>query len=332
MARDFTSKPFRDVVREQRGLLVHPLRWTPHHLELLGCRFEDAPTTPVFPETPSDQRRPPERPDDAEMLAMSLSPDMKCYSLENILLGEEPKSAKPRYDLRSTKTKIFLGMTDKGLQFHSSEEGAPFYFRGRRVHQPDYTVFHRHKDSLGNMSFGLVGYLHYTSVNGARCRQFEPRPGAAISSAGRSYCWKQLAQAIPKDWTEDPYFLCVLLALAQMEKRKLLGLSKPIIYTVCSSPAHQSVGPQLSPFQPRLIVTSAIDHEYIYLYETEITPELLNGLRDPENATQPLRCTIRRKRISYKPYDSFASRLIAELNHALSHCPSDESIASRYDL
>ncbi|KAJ5551965.1 hypothetical protein N7461_006663 [Penicillium sp. DV-2018c] len=164
------------------------------------------------------------------------------------------------------------------------------------------------------MSFGLVGYLHYASIDGARCRQFEPRSGVAIGSAGWRYCQKQLAQAFPKDWTADPYFLCVLLALAQMEERKLLGLSKPIIYT------------------PRLIVTSARDHEYIHLYETEITPELLNGLRDPENATQPLRCTIRRKRISYKPYDSFASRLIAELNNALSHCPSDESIAARNDL
>ncbi|KAJ5581472.1 hypothetical protein N7535_000092 [Penicillium sp. DV-2018c] len=182
MARDFTSKPFRDVVREHRGLLVDPLRWTPHHLELLGCRFEDAPTTPVFPETPSDQRRPPERPGDAETLTMSLWPDIKCCSLENILLGEEPKSAKPR-------------------------------------------------DSLGNMSFGLVGYLHYASIDGARCRQFEPRSGVAIGSAGLRYCQKQLAQAFPKDRTEDPYFLCVLLGLAQMKERKLLGLSKPIIYT-----------------------------------------------------------------------------------------------------
>ncbi|KAJ5142978.1 uncharacterized protein N7515_001765 [Penicillium bovifimosum] len=109
MARDFTSKPFRDVVREQRGLLVHPLRWTPHHLELLGCRFEEAPTAPVFPETPNDQRRPPERPDHAEVLAMSLSPVTKCYSLENILLGEEPKSTKPRdYNFTPPKKELLF--------------------------------------------------------------------------------------------------------------------------------------------------------------------------------------------------------------------------------
>ncbi|KAJ5542619.1 hypothetical protein N7535_005042 [Penicillium sp. DV-2018c] len=314
MAHDFTSKPFRDVVR---GLLVHPFRWTPRHLDMLGCRFEDAPTISVFPDAPKDQRKCPERPDDAEMLDRSLDPDMKHHFLENILLY--PKSSEPRYDLRSTRKKI---LADKELKFHSPEEGAPFYFRGRQVHQPEYTVFHRHGGLFPNIKFGLVGHLNYVSVIDARTRQLQPRPGAAISPASLNYYGKQLAQVTPKQWTEDPYFLCVLLALAQMEKRKLYGSLKPATYTVCASRAQwgdQSIGPQLNHFQPRLLVTGAVGCHHIYLYETEITRELLDGLSDPDHATQPLRCSIRRKTIAYKPYDSFASRLITELNtsHAL---------------
>jgi hypothetical protein len=56
-----------------------------------------------------------------------------------------------------------------------------------------------------------------------------------------------------------------------------------------------------------------LDREYIFLYEAEITTELLNALRNPKDATMPVQCTIRRKRIPYKPYDSFAGRLVADL-------------------
>lgn len=51
------------------------------------------------------------------------------------------------------------------------------------------------------------------------------------------------------------------------------------------------------------------DREYIHLYDTEITADLLS-----ESATKPVQSpVIRRKRISYKPYDTFCDRLSAEL-------------------
>jgi hypothetical protein len=91
---------------------------------------------------------------------------------------------------------------------------------------------------LGNSPPPLVGCVHYTSVNGERRRRFEPRPGPirAITSVGASMWQKQLAQATPKEWTEDPYFLCHLLALAQLQERRL-DFPRPITFTVCSWPA-----------------------------------------------------------------------------------------------
>lgn len=49
-------------------------------------------------------------------------------------------------------------------------------------------------------------------------------------------------------------------------------------------------------------------------YEAEVTAELLEVLNSPKTATtyRPWP-TIRRKKISYKPYNTFADRLIAEL-------------------
>lgn len=91
------------IVLDQPGFLIHPLQWTSRHLELLGWRFEDAPTTPVS-ETPNDHsngdsgKSLPKRPNDAEVLAMNLFPVRKRRCLSNILLGDGRKFAYTRYD------------------------------------------------------------------------------------------------------------------------------------------------------------------------------------------------------------------------------------------
>jgi hypothetical protein len=56
------------------------------------------------------------------------------------------------------------------------------------------------------------------------------------------------------------------------------------------------------------------EQEYIYLYSTEITAELLSALAKPKSATKSVqRPVIRRIKIPYKPYDTFSDRLSAEL-------------------
>lgn len=75
-----------------------------------------------------------------------------------------------------------------------------------------------------------------------------------------------------------------------------------------------SVGLWLIRFQSRLLVTNVLDRDYILCYEAQITTELLNGLRNPRDATNPLEWpTIRRRKVAYKPYHTFAGRLVAEL-------------------
>jgi hypothetical protein len=119
MAGNSRPKPFCDIVRDERGFLVHPVQWTSRHLELLGCRFEDVPTTPVYPETPNDhsngdiQRPLTKQSNDAELLATNLFPVIKRRCLSDILLGEGRKFAYTWYDLRSTETEFSIGMTDK---------------------------------------------------------------------------------------------------------------------------------------------------------------------------------------------------------------------------
>ncbi|KAJ5793407.1 hypothetical protein N7457_000006 [Penicillium paradoxum] len=281
MAANSRSKSFRDIVRNNPGFLINPVQWTSRHLDLVGCRFEDVGTPPVHTEsTQNDHRKNESRnrcltpPSDAEVIAMNPFPTMKHRSLISILV-------------------------DKERTFAYSSKGAPFYFQGRPVHRPEYTVFHRREkivDHIHNGSPPLVGYVHYTSVNGDRRRHFEPRPGSrGVSYSDGASIQKRLAQTTPKEWTEDPYFMCHLLALAQLQERRL-DWSKPTVYT------------------SRLLVTHVLDREYILYYEAQVTTELLNVLRNPKDATSPMKWpTIRRRKVSYKPYHTFAGRLIAEL-------------------
>jgi len=180
-------------------------------------------------------------------------------------------------------------------------------------------MFHRRNEPaehIHNSPPPLVGYVHYTSVNGSRGRRFMACPGPRGTLnhiVGRIYN-KRLAQITPKEWTEDPYFICHLLALAQLQERKL-NLPKPTTYIVSFTLARfLSARPQLIRFQSRLLVTHIFEREYMLLYEAQITTELLNGLRNPKDATSPMEWPIiRRMKIPYKPYVTFADRLAAEL-------------------
>ncbi|PLB55401.1 hypothetical protein P170DRAFT_506004 [Aspergillus steynii IBT 23096] len=282
MAADSGPKSLRDILLNYTSFLVTPLQWTSRHLELVGCRFEDvATTTPVQPNQQSDQGDNDARslclksPRNAELLATNLFPAIKRHSLTNILVSE---------------TRMFARLSN----------GKPLYFQGRPVHQPVYIVFHRREtpaNHVENRPPTLVGYLHYTSVNGARRRQFEPCPGpmGAMNSVGARICQKRLHQTTPKEWTEDPYFVCHLLALAQSQEHTL-GFPRRIAFT------------------SRLLVTNVLDRENLFLYEADITAELLAGLRNPRDATRPIEWpVVRRKRIPYQPYKSFSDRLVAEL-------------------
>ncbi|CAI7565547.1 unnamed protein product [Penicillium viridicatum] len=260
MVADPGPKSFRDIVRNHNRFLVSPLQWTSRHLDLVGSRFEDVATTTVYTQqdrntdgrnptlaatdliqndTNKKDQEPCSRPlvqSDAEAIATGVFPETKRDHLIKILVG-------------------------KHCPFAHISKGPSFFFGDRSVHRPEYIVFHRHKepiDHINNRPPSLLGYVHYTTVNGARYRQFYPCPGprGAANKVGWSLHRKRLAQTTPEEWTEDPYFVCHLLALAQLQERNL-NSSKPITYT------------------SRLLVTNGLEREYILFYEAKITTELL---------------------------------------------------------
>ncbi|KAJ5573726.1 uncharacterized protein N7459_008153 [Penicillium hispanicum] len=306
MAADLRSKALRDLMRNN-GFLVNPLQWTSRHLDMVGCRFENVDITPVCTVSTPDDRRAdpvgntcPKSPSNAEILARNPFPNVKSRCLVAILVGEERAFEYPR------------GMTD-GL---AAAKELVFIFKvGLSTEQT--VTFHRHGQPIDHIHSGspaVVGYAFYPHIIGDRRNQFEPCPGprGTINRVGVSIRQKRLAQIVPKEWTEDPYFVCLLLALAQLQEGKV-KLSKPVSYIVRIS-LSRSAWPQLICFQSRLLVTHRISDQYIHLYEAEITAELLNALKDPNNATNPIEWpTIRWRKLPFEPFDTFDNRLVAEL-------------------
>ncbi|KAL4939477.1 hypothetical protein BDV06DRAFT_214246 [Aspergillus oleicola] len=240
MTQACTPKPLLDFVRGRRELLDHPLLWTLKHLELLGCHFDDLETSAYSESAPRDSKGT----GDAEALARRL-----------LLLGEGRKLARTRH-------------------------GSHFYFQGRPIHRPSYIAFYRRETPLDNSSPPLVGYIHYTDINGDRIDHCE---GLARASRVPGRCQKLLGLTTPRDWTKDPYFLFILLALAQRQRSCLL-------------------------------VTHVLDQESILLCEAVITTDLLNALANVKTAVIPITWpTIHLPMIPYKPYDTFAGRLRDEL-------------------
>jgi hypothetical protein len=92
------------LLRHHSELLVNPLLWTSRHLDLVGCQFKDIG---VMGE--DSARQPPRKrrrlqafkeyrkPSDAEILAQSVHPSTKLYSLVDIVNYEDSPFKRPLY-------------------------------------------------------------------------------------------------------------------------------------------------------------------------------------------------------------------------------------------
>ncbi|RDW64546.1 uncharacterized protein DSM5745_09957 [Aspergillus mulundensis] len=272
-----------------RELFVNPLLWTSHHFNLVGGQFVemvDHPIQSTQDNTKTEENAKP--PSDAELSATTPIPAVKS---DAELFARTPIPAAKHRRL----VDILVG---KGRAFAKYGKGPDFFFTGIPVHRPHCTVFYRHGQPDKHVDGPLlVGHLPYGHVKGGRTRLFQPCPDprGRLNRIGAEICEKRVAQVTPTEWTEDPYFACVLLALAQLQERKL-DLPNPTTYT------------------SRLLVTSMRDHDSVYLYDAEITSELLGALARPKSATRHIKWpVIMRRKLPIKPYNTFPDRLAAEL-------------------
>ncbi|KAE8148116.1 hypothetical protein BDV25DRAFT_22533 [Aspergillus avenaceus] len=205
-----------DIMRFRRELLVNPLLWTSRHLDAFGCSFQHIDNASTR-DLDNGYEAPPQRNDkqessaegrtrtsDAEMLATSALPAVKYNILCRFLFHD-------------------------GSVLNRRRKGPEFSFAGQPVHRPYYTVFYRRNEpnQFNPDVQPLIGYLDYLDVMGRRIRRYMPptRPGNDHDAVGTRLFAKKLSRVTPAEWTEDPYFLCILLSIAQLQQRLSKDLS-----------------------------------------------------------------------------------------------------------
>ncbi|CVL09275.1 uncharacterized protein FMAN_14270 [Fusarium mangiferae] len=171
----------------------------------------------------------------------------------------------------------------------------PFTFAGRDVHSPDCDIFQ--VSTTSTQQRPIIGYYHYDKVTRERQRVLRPKshPGDGCNYPVSKMYQRKLRTVTPRLWFEDLYLVCVLLSLAQLQWRKRRT-------------------PRPKTFRARLLVTNKSDTTFAHIFQADIPHELLDALNDPildmESFMWPM---IEHLRIPFKPYASFAKRIILQL-------------------
>lgn len=216
------------------------------------------------------------------------------------------------------------------LTTYGRVKGPSFHFGGCPVHQPQYSLFYRHDQPDPSAPPPTIAYVNYTHVSGSRWHKRQPpRNSTADDFVLRRISKEKHARVIPKEWTEDPYFVCILLSLAQLQENRL-NPPRPTDYLVsipCLSNCDRSphlVFPAHTP-KSRLLAVSPFDQEFIHLYEAQIPSAFLRMLDKPTTATIEANLSvIKHRKIPFKPFETFQERILADLS--INRTPSADSI------
>ncbi|QKX63474.1 uncharacterized protein TRUGW13939_10644 [Talaromyces rugulosus] len=303
MQSSLTPQPLAYLMRYHRELFVDPLFWTSRHLGLVGCRFkllESTEYTQDNTDVHQAQNNNNNNNNNNDTHEFS-DTSHELVRVPLLPLSDPERFAKNRAPLMKLSTLYRILEYEGGPFEEHRKKGPKFFFSGQEIHRPKSVVFGRRKQAsqppLDDDSQILVGYFDYTWAICGRKDKFQARshPGNGNNApVGRLY-QKRLAQITPTNWQEDPYFVCILLSIAQLQERSL---------TTKDRKTHTS----------RLLVAKWQDCEFIHLYEAQFTSELLEAIKNPKNATTYTNWpTITQKKIPFKPFDTFRQRLVAEL-------------------
>ncbi|RFN44456.1 hypothetical protein FIE12Z_11315 [Fusarium flagelliforme] len=283
-------KSINDIIRQhpRERLLVQPLEWTHLHIELLKCSFVD--------ETPEGNV------EESENKASEASGSRKIVN----------HSAKTAERLATSE------MKNAAIKKLVSEDGGPLRFQrpfgyfcfGKkhefRLHGSIFSL-----RSSGNLA-PVFAFLQKGMIRIQREGLFQtPRPRRSNPPAEllRKLRLKQLE---PEDRFRDPYILAVLIGLAQ-------------------SQAEDKSSPQTRHRQDHVFKTSAVyvdeeNTDFFYFYNAQISFAFLSKFEYPQSLHKPKGAmssdlSIRMKKISFQPYSTLKSRLLAEIEA----CFNDES-------
>ncbi|KAG5800677.1 hypothetical protein H9Q69_000236 [Fusarium xylarioides] len=276
-----TFKSFHSLSVEHPGFAKHPRFWTAHHLAVVNCSFQQVESDDnqeyVIPDIKQAQRMTKL----ASMLARGVHREVKSGCVAELLLDNKPTPI----------TLIY----------------APFLFDygGRRVRlgNSEVVVYGIKHDLSISHANPIVGYYGYNADKERQNMLYvPPGPNGLDNDPIQGICDIKYRQVTPTDWRHDPYFVCLLMGLAQL--------------------------------QARLLVTNVTDLTNAYVYKANIPHQLLDSLERPTRTIEDFVFPkVNYVVVPFEPYSTFADRIrfqLAGAEYSSSPGPvrSDQVVAS----
>ncbi|KAF5591543.1 uncharacterized protein FSUBG_10469 [Fusarium subglutinans] len=271
------TKSLHRLCVENGRFQVHPLFWTSKHLQVLHCHFNHVDSAlPSFALPPS----PPLSP------SSDTDPDPYLARLVPMLIDGP--------FLRTKFAAFNRLMRAHGIINASTRPY--FVYNKLKLHVPECEVFTLN-DAYKLEVRPVVGNFHYDELVRMRKRALKPPrhpvPGSSNLPGKRLY-ERQLRELTPALWFEDPYLVCVMISLAQIQWKIRKGTGNA--YFV------------------RLLVTSTSDTTHAHVFQADIPPKLLRALDNPtedmDNLVWP---AIRHIQVPFEPHASFSERVAGQL-------------------
>ncbi|KAM3542041.1 hypothetical protein ARSEF1564_005073 [Beauveria bassiana] len=292
VAMDVHSDSLNVRFWSRRETLLRPVLWSLEDLRLFGCRFGDIHTSQLqgHVDTPVEDSSAATGPDALrrrEALTLQncrASPFVKEGCMVNILCDDNFYAwCRARPPLRIGKRTI---------------PGAP------------YVLFRPVEQHPACRDLPWAGYMDYCLINSARREgnRRKLRPGQRDNDF-----FTRLKRITPRDWSEDPYVLFILLSIAQRQyyhKHARHNTTYQVYISTTMPTKHYTNSSQAC-----LFITNPASPQDIILFDADIPTALLDELDDPRMVPQRrTRLVIHRTRMSIEPRKDFLARLVAALS------------------
>ncbi|KAF4435087.1 hypothetical protein FACUT_7446 [Fusarium acutatum] len=244
-----TFRSFHSLSVEHPDLAKHTRFWTARHLAVVNCSFQQVE-----------------------------SDDKHEYAIPDTEQAEH-----------MTKSALKLA---RGVSCEAKSE-APFFFdygeHQVRLGDSNIRIYCIKEEISIPHANPIIGYYRYNGDKERRKMLYvPPGPSGLNNEPIQRICDIRYRQVTPTDWRHDPFFVCLLMGLAQLQVR-------------------EGLAPQEGLFLACLLVTNVTDMTNAYVYKANIPHQLLDSLDCPTRTIDDFDFpSVDYVVVPFDPYSTFA--------------------------
>ncbi|KAF9770110.1 hypothetical protein IL306_012388 [Fusarium sp. DS 682] len=286
------TKSLHTICVENPRFHVHPVFWTSKHLEVLHCHFNHLDSAALSPPPPplwlgcEPEQDESDEQDEQDEPYEPFEPDKPGLPWFVQMLLNEPSP-----EVKAICVTMFL--RPHGVE--NARDRPRFFYNQRQFHMPECEVYQT--NSLHKLEQQpMIGYYQYEDLIKRRKRANTPKqhPGTSNLPVERLY-QRRLRNLTPALWFEDPYLVCVLLSLAQLQWRSKRRST-------------------LEAYPVRLLVTNVSDATHAHVFRADIPSKFLHALDHPTHDMAGLVWpAIQHVQVPFEPHATFSERIAAQL-------------------